>query len=163
MGFLLITVVVIFIFGRSYYYCVSFICELNFFCFVLLSNFFFARSISSSLLSPPPLFFTNWEWMKNLNKEKIGCIFVLCSRCTTQKVNVGVENVFLNFFTKANNKKNRLMSRDFQKINTLYLKFFSIQDISCTRQITPLVKQFFLKFYFWHVLAMEDVFFPFKC
>ena len=64
---------------------------------------------------------------------------MLCSRGTTQKGNVGVENVFLKFFTKANNKKNRFMSRDFQKINTLYLKFFSIQDISCTRQITPLV------------------------
>ena len=149
MGFLLITVVVIFIFGRSQYYCVSFICEFNFF-FVLFSFLiFFSQDLFQVVFFHFLLSFLPIEnKLKILIKIKIGCVFVLCSRCTTQKVNVGVENVFLKFFTKANNKKNRLMSRDFQKINTLYLKFFFIQDISCTRQITPLVQQFFLKFYF---------------
>ena len=75
--------------------------------------------------------------MKKLLKEKIGCVFVLCSRCASRKVTVGVDNVLVKLFTKANNKKNRLMSSDFQKINTLYLKLFSIQDISWT--ITSLV------------------------
>ena len=120
MGFLLITVVVIFIFGRSQYYCVPFICEFNFFCFVLLSNCFFSPDVFQVVFFHFLLSFLPIEnKLKILIKIKISCVFVLCSRCTTQKVNVGVENVFLKFFTKANNKKNRLMSRDFQKINTL--------------------------------------------
>ena len=59
---------------------------------------------------------------------------------------------FLKFITKANNKKSisndffyktviihRLKVRGVSKTDTLYLKLFSIQDISCTRQFTPLV------------------------
>ena len=53
--------------------------------------------------------------MKKLKKEKIGRAFMLCSRCVSRKVNVGVDNVFLFFFKKTKNKKNRLMSSDFPK------------------------------------------------
>ena len=44
------------------------------------------------------------------------------------------------------------MSSDFQKINTLYLKLFAIQDISCTRQFTPLVLVAFFK------ILISDIF-----
>ena len=44
------------------------------------------------------------------------------------------------------------MSSDFPKINTLYLKLFAIQDISCTRQFTPLVLVVFF------LILISDIF-----
>ena len=104
MGFLLITVVVI-----SYLNVLSTIVfllfvSLIFFCFVLLSNIFFSQDVFQVVFFHFLLSFLPIEnKLKILIKIKIGCVFVLCSRCTSQKVNVGVENVFLKFFTKANN------------------------------------------------------------
>ena len=67
---------------------------------------------------------------KKLKKEKNW----LCIRALLQirisKGERGPGKCFLKFFTKANSKKNRLMSSDFQKINALYLKLFSIQYIA---------------------------------
>ena len=67
---------------------------------------------------------------KKLKKEKNW----LCIRALLQirisKGERGRRKCFLKFFTKANNKKNRLMSSDFQKRNALYLKLFFIQYIA---------------------------------
>ena len=117
MGFLLITVVVI-----SYLNVLSttvflLFVSLIFFCFVLLSNIFFSQDVFQVVLFH---FLLSFLPIENTWKEKKSlCIRALQQMHSTPKVTV--------------------MSRDFQKINTLYLKFFSIQDINCTRQITPLV------------------------
>ena len=65
-------------------------------------------------------------------------------------MNVGLKkNVFFLIFTKGKSISNeffyktviiyRLKVKQVSKTNILYLKLFSIQDVCCTHQFTPLV------------------------
>ena len=68
--------------------------------------------------------------MKKTQERKKLAVHCALLQIRISKGERGRRKCFLEFFTKANNKKNRLMSSDFQKINALYLKLFSIQYIA---------------------------------
>ena len=161
MGFLQVSVVVIFIFERSQYQRVSFTCAFNFcFCFVLLSNFFsFGKMyLKQSSFIFPFLFYQLRVNDKTKIERKKGYSFLLSNRCASPQVNVGVKKCFFIYFyflqgliTRKAYQRNfykaviihHLKVKRVSKTDTLYPKLFSIQYICCIRQFTPLVQQFF--------------------
>ena len=160
MGFLQVSVVVIFIFERSQYQRVSFTCVFNFcFCFVLFSNFFFGKMyLKWSSFIFPFLFYQLRVNDKTKIERKKGYSFLLSNRCSSPQVNIGEKEIFYFYFyflqrliTRKAYQKNfyktviihHLKVKRVSKTDTLYLKLFSIQDICCIRQFTPVVQQFF--------------------